>query len=129
MSGPHLRVTFAEVYCEAHSIDRSHFVDHLLGRSLHAPLRWMWWLLRNFRMRYFEPDREFIEFVGRLRRYRDFESEAAEYTYHPYNRGILRRTLQQRVSTQRTRRIFREEFKEAARTSREDDQASSAPAS
>jgi len=87
-----------------------------MGNVLHAPVRWSWWLLRYFSLRYFDADREFVDFVGRLQAYRDYEAEAAEYTYHPANRSWLRRNLRQRVSTHLTRRIVRDLFKERSRS-------------
>jgi len=50
--------------------------------------------------------------VGELRNRRGFSNEAAEYHYHPHNRGLLRTVLKLRVSSHRLQKIFEDEIEE-----------------
>ncbi len=102
------RPTYAERYCKHHRISPEAYHMHLLGRSLHAPLRFVWPLLRSTLRDYLEPDIACVQATGRLSRRRELESELVEYSYHPRNRTFWRRILQQRLSTRRVRRNLRD---------------------
>ena len=59
---------------------------------------------------YYSADFEFIRGVGDLRSRRDFRNEAAEFHYHPGNRGFFRTVLRMRVSSHRLQSVFEREF-------------------
>lgn len=102
------RPTFAERYCHYFEIPEEGFVRHLLSRSLHFPLRWLWSLSPRLLTDFLEPDIACVQAAGRMRKRRELEGELAEFSYHPRNRLFLRRFLQQRLSTRRMRRVLRE---------------------
>ena len=101
--------TFRELYCERHGIAYGDFERVLLWRCLHWQARPFYWLLR-LNHDYHVADVEFIRGVGELRNRRDFRNEAAEFHYHPGNRGFLRTTLRLRVSSHRLQAIFEREI-------------------
>jgi len=103
--------TFREIYCERHGIPLQQFERSLLWRALHrqaCPFYWLLWLNRD----YSSPDFEFIRGVGELRSRRGFRNEAAEFHYHPKNRGMLRTLLRLRVSSHRLQAIFEHEIQQ-----------------
>ncbi len=107
--------TFREVYCERHGIASQQFERSLLWRSLHwqaRPFYWLFWLNRD----YSSPDFEFVRGVGELRSRREFRNEAAEFHYHPKNRGLLRTVLRLRISSHRLQTIFEREIQQAVTT-------------
>jgi hypothetical protein len=103
--------TFRELYCEQNQIPLARFESDLVVRSLHRRALPIYWLLRLNRD-YASADFEFVRGVGALRNRREFRTEAAEYQYHPHNRGWLRSMLKLRVSTQRLQKIFEREIEE-----------------
>jgi hypothetical protein len=103
--------TFRELYCAQHSLPLDRFEKELISRSLHLHARPIYWLL-GLNRHYTSPDYEFVRGVGELRNRREFRNEAAEYHYHPHNRGLLRSALKLRVSSQRLQRIFEREIEE-----------------
>lgn len=103
--------TFRELYCAQHRLPLDRFESELVGRSLHRHAWPIYWLL-GLNRDYTSPDYEFVRGVGELRNRREFRNEAAEYHYHPHNRGMLRSILKLRVSTHRLQRIFEEEIEE-----------------
>jgi hypothetical protein len=102
--------TFRELYCESRGIGFEEFEHELVYRSLHWQARPIYWLLGLSR-EYTSPDFEFVRAVGDLRQWREFRNEAAEYHYHPHNRGFLRTVLRLRVSTQRLQALVERELK------------------
>ena len=103
-----VRPTFSERYCQQFGVSEDQFCANLLGRSLHAPLRWIYPLFRRSFMDYLEPDVICVRAAGRMTRRRELEGELSEFSYHPRNRSFARRILKQRLSTHRVRRIFRD---------------------
>lgn len=101
--------TFRELYCERHGISFDQFERVLVWRSLHWPARAFFWL-RKLNYDYYSADFDFIRGVGELRSRRDYRNEAAEFHYHPGNRGFLRRVLRLRVSSHRLQVIFEREI-------------------
>ena len=100
--------TFRELYCERHGIPQAKFERALVWRCLNwqaKPFWWILWLNRD----YYSADFEFVRGVGELRRRRDFRNEAAEFHYHPGNRGFMRRVLGLRVSGDALRLLFEQE--------------------
>lgn len=103
--------TFRELYCEQHSIPPARFERELVGRSLHRHALFFYWFL-GLNRDYTSPDYDFVRGVGELRNRREFRNEAAEYHYHPQNRGLFRNLLKLRVSSHRLQRIFEREIEE-----------------
>jgi hypothetical protein len=87
------------------------FERELVGRSLHRHAWPVYWLL-GLNRDYTSADYEFVRGVGALHNRCEFRNEAAEYHYHPRNRGLLRSVLKLRVSSNRLRRIFEKEIEE-----------------
>lgn len=104
--------TFRELYCERHGIASEQFERVLVWRALHWQARPFFWLCR-FYPGYCSPDFEFVHGVGELRSRRGFRNEAAEFAYHPKNRGLLRSTLRFRVSSRRLQSIFEREIQQS----------------
>jgi hypothetical protein len=103
--------TFRELYCAQHSIPQERFDGELVRRSLHLHARPFYWLL-GLNRDYTSPDYEFVRGVGELRNRREFRNEAAEFHYHPHNRGMFRSLLKLRVSSHRLQKIFEREIEE-----------------
>lgn len=99
--------TFADLYCEQRCLTREQFVADVFRRTLYAHARLLAPILRVLRPQHFAADYEFINGVGLLRRFRDYALEAEEFAHHPDNRGILRVTLNLRISSRRMRRLLR----------------------
>lgn len=108
MSSASTRPTFSDRYCQHHELATEQFTTHLLRRSLHAPLRWFWPVLRAGLQDYLEPDIICVRASGRLTKRRELEGELAEFSYHPRNRSFWRRVMKQRLSTRRLRRNLRD---------------------
>ena len=107
--------TFRELYCERHGIAPEKFERVLVWRTLHWQARlfyWLHWLNRD----YHAMDFEFIRGVGELRSRRGYRNEAAEFHYHPKNRGMLRTIFRLRVSSHRLQAIFEREIIQDATT-------------
>jgi hypothetical protein len=104
--------TFRELYCERHGIAVDRFEHDLVARSLHPQARPVYWLL-GLNREYTSPDYDFVRGVGEMRRWQEFRNEAAEFHYHPRNRGFLRTVLRLRVSTHRLQRILQQELRGA----------------
>ena len=107
--------TFRELYCERHGVAFDHFERHLVWRSLHWTARPFFWL-RGLNQDYYSINFEFVRHVGELRSRRGFHNEAAEFHYHPGNRGFFRTILLMRVSSHRLQAIFEREISSAATT-------------
>ncbi len=108
----HLSVkTFRELYCEQHGLPLDRFERELVTRSLHRHALPIYWLL-SLNRDYTSPDFEFVRGVGELKNRREFRNEAAEFHYHPHNRGLLRSVFKLRVSSHRLQRIFEREIEE-----------------
>jgi hypothetical protein len=101
-------LTFAEAYCLHHKIPADRFATVVLARSLYPHARLLAPLLREMNSDHFAADLDLVRGAGLLRRVRDFSNEAAEFAYHPANRGDLRRLLRLRISTQRLRHLMQE---------------------
>ncbi len=106
MNKPNL--TFAESYCAQHGIPREKFARTVFKRVLYRRTLLFIWILQFFKQDYFVADFDLIYGVERLRRMRDFNSEAERFNEHPSNRGWLRRRLRLRVSTYRLKLLIKE---------------------
>ena len=100
--------TFAEAYCLRHNIPTEDFAKVVLARTLYPHARLLAPLLRELNPDHFAADLDLVRGAGQLRRVRDFSNEAAEFAYHPANRGDSRRLLRLRISTQRLRQLMQE---------------------
>jgi hypothetical protein len=100
--------TFSECFCAKHNIPPEKFARAVFRLSLYRRTYFFRWLLPLISQNYFAADFDLVYGVERLRRMRDFVSEAEHYNEHPGNRGFLRRTLRLRVSTTRLKAIIRE---------------------
>jgi hypothetical protein len=99
--------TFAERYCELNGIAPAQFADSVLRRALYPQARLLLPLVQVLAPNYFAADFDLIGATARLRRTRDFASEADQFNYHPANIGFLRRTLRIRLSTTRLKQLLR----------------------
>lgn len=61
-----------------------------------------------FKRYHFAADYDFINNIGQLTRYRDFDVYMQGFSRHPQNCGFLRRGLRLRVSSRRLRLIIRD---------------------
>lgn len=100
--------TFAECFCAQHGITSEQFARAVFRRALYRRALPVAWFLGFLMHDYFAADFDFIHGVERLRRLRDFASEAERFNEHPTNRGWLRRRLRLRISTHRLKRLIRE---------------------
>ncbi|MSU46508.1 MAG: hypothetical protein EXS42_05160 [Lacunisphaera sp.] len=100
---------FREVHCERHGIADAQYERTLVWRCLHWQAKPFFWL-RSLNQDYYSADFEFIRVVGELRSRREFRNEAAEFHYHPNNRGFLRTMLRMRVSSHKVERVFEYEI-------------------
>lgn len=99
--------SYAQRYCELHRLKPESFVRHLTGRSLHAPLRWVWIFVKIFNRNYTRLDEECVSSIGKMQRREDVYTELAEFSYAPGNHSLWRRTLKQRLSSHRLMRNLR----------------------
>ncbi|MCU0792881.1 MAG: hypothetical protein MUE42_08540 [Opitutaceae bacterium] len=99
--------TFAELYCEQHGLPESDFVQSVWRETLYPHARIIASLIQVLKPRHFAADLEFAHDVGRIRRFRDYATEAEAFAHHPENRGLLRTIFNIRVSARRMRRLVR----------------------
>jgi hypothetical protein len=99
--------TFAELYCEKHGLKPEAYASVVLKRCLYPHASLVAPLIRAFWPEHFAADLDFVQSVGRLRRFREFYYEAEEFAHHPANRGFWRRTANVRVSSRALRRMVR----------------------
>jgi hypothetical protein len=107
---------FRELYCEHQRLPPEKFERTLVWRCLHWQARPFYWLL-SLNRDFFSADFDFVRGVGELRSRRQFRDEAAEFHYHPNNRGLLRTFFRLRVSSHRLQAVFESEIKRATTTS------------
>jgi hypothetical protein len=102
-------MTFAEKFCRLRNVQPAEFEKIVLRLSLTPAARFLRPLL-SLNRNYFASDRELVRDVGRIKRIEDFAAEAADFSYKPYNRGFLHRTLRLRISRRRLRDLVRQTF-------------------
>jgi hypothetical protein len=102
-----MSLNFAEKFCAAHNVHPADYQEAVLRRTLRPMARVLRPVL-NLNRDYFASDRELIRDVGRLTRLEDFEAEAMDFSYNPYNRGLFHRVLRLRVSRRRLRALVRD---------------------
>lgn len=99
-------MTFSEKFCAMHGIAPDKYEKIVLARSLYPQARLLRPLLGLFRD-FLAPDRELVRGVGRIKRLREFDAEAQDFTHHPGNHGFFRQRLRLRASTRRLRELVR----------------------
>lgn len=97
--------SFQETFCAQYGVAPQLFGPTVLRLTLYPHARWLAGM--NCR-RFLAPDRYFIVSVGRLRRWREFATEAEVFQHLPANRRFWRRHLCLRVSVHRMRILFSE---------------------
>ena len=105
---------FRQIYCTHHAITEAEYFEHVLRKALppHARAYRALTQITFYNKAHFRADLDFIDDIGRLRRYREFDQSVDEFISHPWNqRGLLRWWLGIRISTTRVRHIVREELK------------------
>ncbi|MBM3856127.1 MAG: hypothetical protein FJ399_23710 [Verrucomicrobia bacterium] len=102
-------MTFAEKFCRQRNVHPADFEQVVLRLTLRPAARFLRPLL-GLNRDYFASDRELIRDVGRIKRVEDFAAEAEDFSYNPYNRGFLHRTLRLRISRRRLRDVVRQTF-------------------
>jgi hypothetical protein len=124
---------FRQIYCSRNGITEADYAEHLLEKALpiHARAFRLFSIVTFQNKNHFRSDFDFINNVGCLRHYRDYNQSVDEFLVHPWNqRTLLRGLLRLRVSTHRVRQIVREQLKTKAKTEEQPAaEHSSAPAS
>jgi hypothetical protein len=100
--------SFAALYCAYRKIDQGDYDKAVLSETLYPHAKWVAPLVRALWPRHFVADHDFVEAVGKLRRFREFFNESEDFVHHPDNAGFLRSTLNLRISSRRMRRLVRE---------------------
>lgn len=108
MSQTQTRPTFANRLAKSQGVEESEFAGHMLGRCLHAPLRWIYPFAKVTLTDYLEADIGCTRAISRMRSNREAYAELTEFSYHPRNRSLLRRVFKQRLSTQRSHKFLRQ---------------------
>ncbi len=98
---------FADSFCEQHGVPREQYARAIFKRALYRRARLVAWLLPIFRREYFAADFDLIYQIERIRRLRDFNTEAERFHEHHSNRGWLRRRFLIRVSTSRLKNLIK----------------------
>jgi len=104
---PYKKRTFLELYCSQHQIEPEDFPKAVFRHALHLharPFVTLTTLLKRF---HFAADYDFINNIGQLTRYRDFDLYMQGFSRHPRNCGFLRRGLRLRLSSRRLRAIIK----------------------
>ena len=110
---------FRQIYCSRNGINEADYAEHLLQKALpvHARAFRLFSIVTFQNKNHFRSDFDFINDVGCLRHYRDYNQSVDEFLVHPWNqRTLLRGLLRLRVSTNRVRQIVREQLKTKAKT-------------
>lgn len=113
---------FRQIYCSRNGITEADYAEHLLQKALpaHARAFRLFSIVTFQNKNHFRSDFDFINDVGCLRNYRDFNQSVDEFHVHPWNqRTLLRGLLRLRVSTTRVRQIVREQLKTKAKAEAE----------
>jgi hypothetical protein len=97
--------TFKVKVCRHFDVPPERYGDTVLALTLYPHARWLHFGAAH---RLFEPDRTFIEAVGRLTRWRGLSEEVWEFRRDPRNRLLWRQSLRLRVSVTRMRALFSE---------------------
>jgi hypothetical protein len=100
--------TFLELYCSQHRIEPEDFPKVVFRHALHLHARPFVTLTTLLKRYHFAADYDFINNIGQLTRYRDFDFYMQGFSRHPRNCGFLRRGLRLRLSSRRLRVIIRD---------------------
>jgi hypothetical protein len=103
------RSDFRVLYCRKYSITPQQFSREIFKRTVYAHARWPLKILGALKPSYLQADYDFIDSVGRIRRFSEYDQTVREYFDHPMNRhNPLRHNLLLRISTVRMRRVVKE---------------------
>jgi hypothetical protein len=97
--------TFAERFCKFYGVQPDDYARTVFRLTAYRGARILAPLLRLLNPDYFACDYSFIRNVGALQRPEDLIDEIRYYFWHPWNRGLLRRTLRLRVSAGRMTKL------------------------
>ncbi|HSI09488.1 MAG: hypothetical protein ACAH89_07915 [Rariglobus sp.] len=100
--------TFAECFCVKNNLTSDEYAREVFNRVVYRRVLWVKWLLPILSHNHFAADFDLIYGVERLKRMREFPSEAERFNEHPANHGWLRRSMLMRASTTRLRALIRE---------------------
>lgn len=97
------------LYCQRFSITPQQFSRDLLKRTIYGHAKWLLKVLGALSPSYLQADYDFIDSVGRIRRFSEYDQAVREYFDHPMNQNNpLRQRLLIRISTVRMRRVVKE---------------------
>ena len=100
--------TFAELHCRRYNLPRERYARDMLSRCLYPHARLLAPLVAMIDPDYFDPDTDFLNGVGDIRRVGELREEFSAFARHPENRGFLRHSLRLRVSGLKLRTIVSE---------------------
>ena len=98
--------SLAEMYCACTGIDKEDYLQTVFRHALYPHARLLVPLVRFLRREHFLSDYDFVNDVGSLLQFRDFDLAVSAYVNHPANRGWLRHGVRLRVSVRRLRRVL-----------------------
>lgn len=102
----------AEEFCRQRGLPADGFERALLQETLYPAARRARFFL-GLIPNYFEPDLQFVSYVGRLRRLVDLRNEETDFNSDRANRGFFRGTLRLRISTRRMRQVVRQTLRQS----------------
>lgn len=111
MPDPELPLTFSQRFCRTFACSEAEFEREALGWFLHSPWGGLVGIVRFFRPRAFDVDREFLARIGKMRRLHEVLNELRDLR-SDYQRaldfGFTRRILRRRLSGDRLRSAAQE---------------------
>jgi hypothetical protein len=112
-----LKSDFRSLYCDKYLVSPQNYAKEVLGRVVYRHAKWPLKVLGTMAPSYLQADYDFIDSVGRIRRFSEYEQTVREYFDHPMNRNNpLRQNLLLRISTVKMRRLVRDVLPSQART-------------
>lgn len=101
------RLTLAEWYALQTRCSPVAFRFRLFWQTLYPQAKFVAPFLGGIRSKYFAPERELLDAVGRVKTQRQLAEEIRDYFSHPWNVGWWRKVARIRISTHRLRRVTR----------------------
>lgn len=96
-------LTLEEFVCARWGCSKADFVNRAFSHCLPPSARVWVPLVSRFERDFFQPDREFIEFVGRVATMQQLDAEISEFMSDHRNLPWLRRWAKVRIVTKRVR--------------------------
>lgn len=97
------------IYCHKYSIKPQQFSREVFERTVYSHARWPVKFFGTLSPSYLQADYDFIDSVGRIRRFSEYDQAVREYFDHPMNRSNpLRHNFLFRISTVKMRRLVKE---------------------